>query len=330
MKLRGNGNRIIQLVVGNLIVSLIVLTSTIVVMPAWAANKIPVNCQRECLISVMNQYLQALVSRDRSELPLAKEVKFTENGQIMDVGDAHWNTVTALGRYQHYIADPQGQAVGFVGSISESGNPHILATRIKIENREITEIETLIYRNKSGVGGGDKLDAMSRKAIWDESLAPSERVSREKMIAAANDYFEKIEGGNGKHPTKFDPSCNRVENAMQTTNVPDTESYLALGCDAQLSSGRFTFDTELRDRRFTVVDEEKGVVFGHVFFDHAGDVLTWTDLATGEVHQNGKGVLFPSAWMITEIFKIKNGRIYEIEAVLLDVPYKMKSGWELE
>lgn len=296
--------------------------------PAYAAYRIPAACDRSCLIGVMDLYLSALVSRDRSQLPLAPTVKFTENGQQMEIGDAHWNTVTALGEYKHYIADPQGGAVGFLGTISESGNLHIMATRLKIDKGQITEVESLIYRDQSNFGGGAVLDKMQRKDIWDETLKPEERVSRAAMVSAANDYFEKIEGGNGNHPTKFDPSCTRTENGVQTTNVKGADTYIAFGCDKQLSSGRFAFDTELRDRRFTVVDEEKGVVFAHVFFDHAGDVLTWTDLKTGEVHQNGKRVLYPSAWMITEIFKIKNGRIYEIEAVLLDVPYKMKSGWE--
>ena len=297
-------------------------------VPVNAAEKIPAACDRSCLIGVMDSYLQALVSRDRSQLPLSATVKFTENGQQMDIGDAHWNTITALGNYKHYVADPQGGAVGFLGTISESGNLHIMATRLKVAGGAITQVETLIYRDQSNFGGGKVLDPQQRKAIWDEDLKPEERVSRAALIAAANDYFEKIEGGNGNHPTKFDPSCNRVENGVQTTNVKDADSYIAFGCDEQLSSGRFTFDTELRDRRFTVVDEDKGVVFAHVFFDHAGDVLTWTDLKTGEVHQNSQRVLYPSAWMITEIFKIKYGRIYEIEALLLDVPYKMRSGWE--
>ena len=35
----------------------------------------------------------------------------------------------------------------------------------------------------------------------------------------------------------------------------------------------------------------------------------------------------PWTWHIAEIFKVANGRLHEIEAVLDRVPYGMNSGW---
>jgi hypothetical protein len=35
----------------------------------------------------------------------------------------------------------------------------------------------------------------------------------------------------------------------------------------------------------------------------------------------------PYSFLIGELFKIKDGKIHQIEAVLLDVPYGMRSGW---
>lgn len=35
----------------------------------------------------------------------------------------------------------------------------------------------------------------------------------------------------------------------------------------------------------------------------------------------------PYTFLIGELFKIKNGKIHRIEAVLLPVPYGMPSGW---
>jgi hypothetical protein len=35
----------------------------------------------------------------------------------------------------------------------------------------------------------------------------------------------------------------------------------------------------------------------------------------------------PLTFMIGELFKIQSGRIRQIEAVLLEVPYGMPSGW---
>jgi hypothetical protein len=35
----------------------------------------------------------------------------------------------------------------------------------------------------------------------------------------------------------------------------------------------------------------------------------------------------PFSYIIAEIFKIKDGKIRQIEAVLMTVPYGMESGW---
>jgi hypothetical protein len=288
---------------------------------------LPAQCDRVCLIGLVDQYLEALVAHDPSRLPLAPNVKFTENGQVMKVGDGMWGTATKIGKYKHYVADPQGGAVGFIGTVDESDQYAILGLRMKIANRQVVEIETLASR-KDGPGDGDKLNEQTLPAIWSETVPPEQRVSRQKMVEIANSYFEKIERGNGNHPTPFDPSCNRIENGTQTTNNEKERPSFAGGCEEQIATGYYVFDTELRDRRFEVIDEEKGVVFAHVFFDHAGNVRTWKNLKTGEVKPLGKGLLRPSAWEIHELFKIKNGRIYQIEAVLVDVPYKMRSNWE--
>ena len=45
------------------------------------------NCDRVCLNSIVDQYLASLVSHDPSKAPLARDVKFTENGQELKVGD---------------------------------------------------------------------------------------------------------------------------------------------------------------------------------------------------------------------------------------------------
>ena len=82
----------------------------------------------------------------------------------------------------------------------------------------------------------------------------------------------------------------------------------------------------LRDRRFPVVDEKRGLVLDIIRFDHSGKNKTtvWND---GSVHPVNTPFDEPFSFQIAELFKIKDGKINRIEALGLNVPYGMPTGW---
>ena len=59
-----------------------------------AAAQSPARCDRACLEGLLDRYVDALVARDPSRLPAADTVRFTENGQRLELGDGLWRTVT--------------------------------------------------------------------------------------------------------------------------------------------------------------------------------------------------------------------------------------------
>jgi hypothetical protein len=65
-------------------------------------------CDRACLEGFIDQYLAALVACDPEKLPLAKNARYTENGQELKLGDGMWGPTVTLGSYKLYFADPQG------------------------------------------------------------------------------------------------------------------------------------------------------------------------------------------------------------------------------
>src|SRR5271155_4140740 len=65
-------------------------------------------CDRACLEGFIDQYLAALVAQDPSKLPLAKNARYTENGQELKLGDGMWGPTVTLATYKLYFADPQG------------------------------------------------------------------------------------------------------------------------------------------------------------------------------------------------------------------------------
>ena len=52
------------------------------------------------LEGIAEQYLDALVAKDPKKLPVASNVKYTENGQRLQLGDGFWNSVTGRGTLQ--------------------------------------------------------------------------------------------------------------------------------------------------------------------------------------------------------------------------------------
>lgn len=78
---------------------------------------------------------------------------------------------------------------------------------------------------------------------------------------------------------------------------------------------------------FPIVDEERGLVYAIIRFDHNGrnKTITWND---GSVHSVNMPFDEPFSFLVGELFKIKNGKIYQIEALVLNVPYGMHLGWE--
>jgi hypothetical protein len=130
-------------------------------------------CDRACLNGFVDRYLAAMVAHDPTGLPLAKAVKYTENGQTLKLGEGMWGVANAVGKYKLYFADPASGGAGFFGVVEENGHPQILALRLRIEERRISEIEAIVARTTPGAWA--KPEALTEKPIFSESLAPAER-----------------------------------------------------------------------------------------------------------------------------------------------------------
>ncbi|ATE65705.1 hypothetical protein CMV14_15920 [Rhizorhabdus dicambivorans] len=302
-------------------------------------------CDRACLREIMDKYLTALVAHDSDRLDLATHVRFTENGVVLPIGTALWRTASGLGEFGQYFVDAKGHSVAFLGTVKERDTKSILSVRLKLQDRVIEEIEQLVVRSPQSAAAWDQRVQPGARTYstqgWGDTLKPSERVSRERMVAIANSYFSSIQGGSAT-PVPFAADCYRIENGEVTSGAPKTgadapvqtgravfiNSVADRSCAEQLNAkGAFIFNNDLRDRRFLVVDEETGTVFTHVFFDHAGK-FTERTLPDGTKRPISSRVLLPGTLAIHEVFWIRNGVIQHIAANILSVPYGMSSGWE--
>jgi hypothetical protein len=167
------------------------------------------------------------------------------------------------------------------------------------------------------------------KPIFLETLPPEQRSSREEMVAITDSYFTGLDTENSGANVPFHEDCQRQENGMILANSPDPDAgeMQKLGCKAQFDTGFSTIVTDVRERRFMALDEERGLSYAIIFFDHDGSPKTMggVDGVTREVQAPFNR---PMTLMIGELFKIVDGRIRQIEAIIVQVPYGMPSGWD--
>jgi hypothetical protein len=297
--------------------------------PSVHPIRVSPDCDRRCLYDFADQYMEALVRKDPSRLPLAKTVKFTEDNVVLQIGDGLWGTIsgkedaTAL-----KFADPTTGQVGYFGVIREHGVPAFYGMRMKVVSRRISEIETILSRPGSGPGPGpdERAAAFKPPQILLEDLSAADTRPRERLIAVANGYFNTMLYNDGALFTPFDEHCTRVENGGESAGAiqPDATPFNKLSCGEQFKTGTFRRDTDLRQRRFPLVDTERGLVLAGVFIDHSATVPVYP-LADGTPF-DGK-MRKPSTWCMLELFKVKDGKLAYAYAIFMGVPYRSPSPW---
>jgi len=255
----------------------------------------------------------------------AARVRNTENNVELRPGDGLWGTITALDAYEMRFADPLLGQVAIFGVLEETDTRAPYSTRLKVVNGTIAEVETIVVRPQDS-GIPFVTPEIRALPIWSELLPPASRTPREQMIAAANGYFDTLQLNDGKLHVEFTDNCNRRENGMQSTNVanPTLDPLWKFGCADQFRLGQYRYDDRLRDRRFLAVDEERGIVLAAGFIDHEGRLgdFKLTDGST-------RSSIFrrPHSFVLLEAFRITAGKIAQVEAVFITVPYNMPSPW---
>lgn len=280
---------------------------------------------RNELYAALDRYLDALRNNTPHTAGVSDGAFITENNVALTLGDGLWNTLTQLGPYDLRFADVVTGEVAVFTTAEETDATSPASIRLNVEGGAITAVETVVARNKDE-GFPFLGQSFDDKPVMNAVVPVNERSSREELLAIANGYFETIERNDGTINTRFFPTCNRVENGVQTTNNAAFPLPIAkLGCEEQFRLGFYRYDDRLRARRFPLVDEERGIVLAYGFIDHCGKVGDYT-LTDGTPASSP--VRRPHSYYLAEAFKIREGAIEQIEAVFHTVPYHMPSPWD--
>ena len=323
----------IKLLVSGIIVALISCQDVTAAeaLPADAPANIA-RCDRECLENTIENYLLALAAQDLSRISVTADVVFSENNQILELGDGSWQTMTGTGSYRHYVTDPQASQVAVISTMRENGQGVIYDLRLRLEGDKISEIESMIIRTPGGAAQYEKLGTPPNNFL--QIVPEAQRNTREELLTIPYQYLKGMENNdpNGDY-SFFDKDCNRIEHGLKTTNSEPKHvghttntTFSTMTCEAQFKGGGLAFVTRIRDERYKtnmVVDEERQTIFGFVFLDHNGTVRQLTR-GDGSTYNIPSYFSTPRGLNVGEAWRVRNKKLLEIEMTLTEVPYGIR------
>jgi hypothetical protein len=248
-------------------------------------------CDRACLRTMLDGYLNAVVKHDPKAAALAVGFRQTENAINVPSGGGAWKSVTGLGKMQRRYFDAVSGQAGYYGLLDESGTIALATVRLRIQNRKITEAEWYFAReNDPGLNGARQPgrppanlfnpEYLIANPPPDRVVPAAQRLSRDELIAVVNSYFDAITSHDGSIALTH-PGCGRAENGSPApagkflppaprpagAPPPPGPPANANGGTNDCVSGLQNFNLSMVvARRIPLVDEEQQTALGMAVF----------------------------------------------------------------
>jgi len=283
---------------------------------AVAAIDARTECNRACLTGVIDTYVRALTANTPATVPLAPNAKVTLNGRSVPLAQAFWDSAERAVYRFDIVNTRLGDTATEAVVLNADGSKTMYMVRLKVLDGKITEVETI----KANKGEADRLwDPDNLKDVSPAlqlSMREADQDSYYALIAAAESYWRAFQtnGTPDYHRAALLPDVKRFENGVQTTGLVRDGAYVSAA--SGFDSGRF-LGRNLWDRRYPVVDTERGIVLSIVRFG-LKDGMKSQSTATSNDR------------LVAEFFAVKNGWIQEIHAVLFNLPDAQPTGWAPE
>jgi hypothetical protein len=291
------------------VIALVLLTFLLTPAPTTAApqSSVQANCNRDCLRGFITQYLDAMVAHNPKSLPLAANARFTEDTKTLPLGEGLWKGASKLRSYrQDFLDVREGMAASHV-IVEENGSPVMLALRLKIADKRITEIETMVTRSRAE-GAIFNIEALQMpKAAMNLVPDASQKMSRAELIRIAEFYPLGLKVGGTFEAVKapFGPGAYRLENGSMMAGPGARAGSENIGTQRIIPHPDVSY-------QIAAVDEELGIVLMRLDF--------------GNTNSYGPG----NALTCFEAFKVYGGQIHAVEAFIRIMPENTPSGWNYE
>jgi hypothetical protein len=281
-----------------------VFTLAVLFLTAVTGAQAQNNCDRECLRGFITQYLDAMLAHNPKALPTAPTARFTEDTKTLALGEGLWKGASRVRPYRQDFLDVRDGVAASHVVVEENGIPVMFALRLKIAEKKITEIETMVTRNKTEGALFDIEKLTTAHAGMNVVPEASQRMSRAELIRIAEFYplGLKVGGTFDAVDAPFAPGAYRIENGANMAGPG------ARAGSENIRTQRVTPHPDVT-YRLAAVDEEMGIVLMRLDF--------------GNTNSYGPG----NALTTFEAFKVYGGQIHAVEAFIDIMPENTPSGW---
>lgn len=301
--------------------------ATLIAAAALAATSAPAlagTCDEACLLQLADRTMEAVARQDFRSLPWADPTRFTENNVPLMIGDSWWGSAgETVGNKAFALADEETGNVIWFGTIWDHDEPSFGAIRLVAPDGKIEAMEVIAGRKPWPIPFGDPR-AFALSPEMNRPVAASERRPRERLIDLADAYLATKQRNNSALLAQFAGNCAIMENGVQVTSAEAEHEPRAKDCASVFKQGLFAPVDRIRDRRFPIVDTERGLVLA----------ISVQDIPTRETSfRTAAGIKvdlkrdYPLSRLVAELVKVEGDRVVRAEGVVASLPYRMPTPW---
>jgi len=256
--------------------------------------------------------LDAIVRNCACELPLASNVRYTENGVPVPIGTGLWQSTNGLRANGVDLSDPTSGQAGWLGALDERGLFTMIALRLRVVEGLIHEIEVIVVRPQKPAAGQllanatftmftppleHDLDPAAFATAPDAKLLEATPADRATLIRAAQAHEAQLVAH--ERPVS---AAARVRSNGHAVNATD----------------RLPKTVKPRQHRVLLADPDRGLILDCALRDnptslHEPAFMTapWSDLHA-------------------RLLKVEHGAVSVSEGLVARLPYGQGSGWKSE
>jgi hypothetical protein len=188
----------------------------------------------------------SMAANDPTQMPLAADVRYTENAFEMTLTESLWSSVGPADQARHLIDVDQCSTFTEI-IVTDAGHPYVIGVRMTLgASNEISELEAIVTDEGDwAFDASGYLDCTSQED-WGP-LSAAEQVSRQDLIDGGNAYLDIFDDKSVTVPWD-ESSCKRTEGGSGCMSGADASgNFCDMGIpdDLPITGRRHYVDVEI-------------------------------------------------------------------------------------